>query len=130
MTKWKLILRSLFYYRKSHLGIVLGTMLSTAILVGALVIGDSVRYSLRQIVFARLGSTQFALATEDRLFRSKMANELSAKLKTTVAPLLQTKGIVITEGGRKRLNKVQVLGVDDSYVTKDNLSKTFIENFR
>ncbi len=115
MTKWKLILRSLYYYRNSHLGAALGTMLSTAILVGALVIGDSVRYSLKQIVFARLGSTQFALAADDRLFRSKMADELSAELQTTAAPVLQTKGIAILEGGRKRLNKVQVMGVDSRF---------------
>jgi len=115
MSRWQLLLRSLKYYRKSHLWVILGTMLSAAILVGALTIGDSVRYSLRQIVFDRLGSTEFALSSEDRFFESRLADDLSNSLGTTVAPLLQTKGIAIVEGGQRRANSVQVVGVDDRF---------------
>ena len=61
MNFWRLLRRSLTYYRKTHVWVVLGAAVSTAILVGALVIGDSVRLSLRQIVFDRLGDTEFAL---------------------------------------------------------------------
>ncbi len=112
MNFWKLLFRSLAYYRKIHLWVVLGTMISTAILVGALVIGDSVRHSLRQIVFDRLGTTEFALSSEDRFFEARMADDLSNSLGTTVAPLLLTRGIAIAEGGERRVNSIQVLGVD------------------
>ena len=78
-------------YRKTHLWVVLGTMISTTILVGALVIGDSVRHSLRKIVFDRLGITEFALSSGDRFFQVRMAENLAESLNTAVAPLLQTR---------------------------------------
>jgi len=108
----KLVFRSLVHFRRTHRWVVLGTMVSTAILVGAFVIGDSVRYSLRQIVFDRLGSTEFALSSGDRFFRTQLADDLSETLNTNVAPLLQTRGIAIADGGARRINRIQVLGVD------------------
>lgn len=108
----KLVFRSLVHYRRMHRWVVLGTMVSTAILVGAFVIGDSVRYSLRQIVFDRLGKTEFALSSGDRFFRAQLADDLSKTLKTNVAPLLQTRGIAIADGGVRRVNRIQILGVD------------------
>jgi putative ABC transport system permease protein len=115
MNYWKLLSRSLDFYRKSHFWVVLGTMISTAILVGALVIGDSVKFSLQQIVFDRLGNTEFALTSGDRFFRAQIADDLAKILDTTVAPLLQTNGIAIVEGGQRRLNNVQIIGVDDRF---------------
>ncbi len=112
MNPRQFLVRSLIYYRKAHLWVVLGTMISTAILVGALVIGDSVRYSLRKIVSGRLGKTEFALTSADRFFRTQMADDLADVLKTPVVPLLQTKGIAIAGEGQNRVNKIQVLGVD------------------
>ena len=112
MNLWKLLFRSLAFYRKTHLWVVLGTMISTAILVGALVIGDSVRHSLQQIVLDRLGTTEFALSSGDRFFEARMADDLSNSLGTAVAPLLQTKGMAIAEGGQRRVNSIQVVGVD------------------
>ena len=119
MNSWKLLFRSLAYYRNIHLWVVLGTMISTAILVGALVIGDSVRHSLRQIVFDRLGRTEFALSSEDRLFEARMADDLSNSLGTTVTPLLLTRGVAIAKGGERRINSIQVLGVDARPLLKD-----------
>lgn len=112
MNLWRLLFRSLSYYRKTHLWVVLGAVISTAVLVGALVIGDSVRYSLRKIVFERLGATEFALSSEDRFFEARMADDLSNSIGTTVAPLLETRGIAIAEGGQRRVNGIQVIGVD------------------
>jgi putative ABC transport system permease protein len=104
--------RSLLYYRRSHIWIILGAALSTAILVGALVIGDSVRFSLRQIVFDRLGDTEFAMTSGDRFFRVQLAEEVAEELDTQTSPVLIARGIVITEGGRRRVNDIQVVGVD------------------
>ena len=106
------LFRSLFFYRRTHLWVVLGTMISTAILVGALVIGDSVRHSLQKIVFDRLGTTEFALSSGDRFFQARMADNLAVSLNTAVAPLLQTRGIAIADGGQRRVNDIQVVGVD------------------
>jgi putative ABC transport system permease protein len=115
MNYWKLLLRSLGFYGKTHLWVVLGTMISTSILVGALIIGDSVKFSLQQVVFYRLGNTEFALTSGDRFFRTQIADGLSKMIDTTVAPLLQTKGIAIAEGGQRRLNNIQIIGVDNRF---------------
>jgi putative ABC transport system permease protein len=87
-------------------------MAGTAVLVGALTVGDSVRFSLMRIAADRLGTTELALTSGDRFFRVRLADSLSISLGITVAPLLQTKGIAIAEGGSRRLNAIQVVGVD------------------
>ena len=61
MSLFSLILRNLKYYRKPYLAILAGTVISTAVLTGALVVGDSVRYSLGQLTEIRLGKTRFAV---------------------------------------------------------------------
>ena len=45
--------QSLWFHRRSHLGVVLGAAVATTVLVGALVVGDSVRWSLRRMALAR-----------------------------------------------------------------------------
>ncbi|KPK77354.1 MAG: hypothetical protein AMJ79_03490 [Phycisphaerae bacterium SM23_30] len=117
MTFGKLIFQNLRYYWRTHLGVMLGAALSTAILTGALLIGDSVSYSLNRQALARLGETQLALVGQDRFFRSKLAGELADKLQTAVAPVLQLNGLLINRDTEKtaRSNQVQVLGVDKRF---------------
>ncbi len=114
MNLWKLLWRSLAYYRKTHLWVVLGTLISTAILVGALVIGDSVGHSLQQIVFDRLGTTEFALSSEDRFFEARMADDLSKSLGTAVVgnvPSIFVRHDILARIGRQHEEMVFVLGV-------------------
>ncbi|MES2465025.1 MAG: hypothetical protein V4671_31050, partial [Armatimonadota bacterium] len=77
MTVWRLILRSLQFYRRTQASVLLGAILSTAILTGALAVGDSVRYSLRAMALSRLGDVRLALHQPDRFFRAALADELS-----------------------------------------------------
>lgn len=115
MTIWKLLKRSIIHYRSTHLWVVVGVMVSTAIIVGAITIGDSVRYSLKRIVAERLGNTEVVLTSRDNLMRSTVAPQLSAILKTPVAPVLQTRGLAVIQGGKVRLGKIQVYGVDGRF---------------
>jgi hypothetical protein len=69
ITTWKLICRSLTFYARSHAAVALGAAIGSAALIGALVVGDSVRGSLREFALARLGATHLALASNDRFFR-------------------------------------------------------------
>ena len=50
-----LILRSLTWYLRTHLLVLLAAPVSTAVIGGSLIVGDSVRASLRQITLGRLG---------------------------------------------------------------------------
>jgi putative ABC transport system permease protein len=122
MTILTLVLRNLRHYRKPYLAILAGTVISTAVLTGALVVGDSVRYSLVQLTNVRLGKTRYAIQSGDRFFRQKLANELSVQTKSSVAPLLHLEGIAINNEANSRINKVDVIGMDDRFIKFWNTS--------
>ena len=68
MTFSTLIRRSLRFHARAHLGVVLGAAIGSAALIGALIVGDSVRGSLRQRALDRIGKAQYILEGRDRLF--------------------------------------------------------------
>ena len=110
-----LVKKSLLFYWRTNLGVLLAVMTSTAILTGALLVGDSVRHSLRMMMTARLGKTNLALVANNRFFTAGLADELAQKLNTNVAPVLYLRGIVANSDGTKRANKIEVLGLDDRF---------------
>ena len=112
MSLVKLILKSVWYFRKLNLTIILGIALSTAILVGALIIGDSVRYSLQQITVQRLGNTSQVITAGERLFGQQLATELAEKTGAETAALLRANGFGVIDGGDLRINQLAVWGVD------------------
>ena len=109
MTLWTLALRSLRFHARAHLGVLLGATVGAAVLIGALLVGDSVRGSLRDMALARLGKIEAAMATGDRLFRAALATKLNA------APVLALPGTVNSSDGSRRANRVHVLGVDENF---------------
>ena len=115
MTAWTLIRRSLRFHARAHLGVVLGAAIGSAALIGALVVGDSVRGSLEQMAMARLGKIELALPSNDRFFRHRLADDLQAILQQPVAPALQVSGMAVSSDGSARANRVQVLGVEDRF---------------
>lgn len=76
MTFLRLVLRSLQFHATKHLAVILGVMAATAVLTGALVVGDSVRQSLRHLTLDRLGRIDHLLLV-DRFFRAELATELT-----------------------------------------------------
>ncbi|MEW4490794.1 FtsX-like permease family protein [Thalassoglobus sp. JC818] len=70
------LIDSLRYYWRNHLAVLLGVAAATAVIAGALVVGDSVRDSLRQMSLDRLGKIDHAV-TGFRFFREELANRLS-----------------------------------------------------
>ncbi|MEI7597557.1 MAG: ABC transporter permease [Bacteroidota bacterium] len=115
MSRLIYILKSIFYYKKQHLAVLFGVIITTAVLTGALIIGDSVRYSLSQIVESRLGKIQFALLTNDRFVRAKLAKEISEKLEINSAAALLLEGTSSNPENEKRINKTQVIGIDSDF---------------
>jgi hypothetical protein len=64
----QLIKQSLFYYWRTNIAVVLGVAVAVAVLAGALLVGDSVRASLRDLVLQRLGQTS-SVVTATGFFR-------------------------------------------------------------
>ncbi len=115
MTFATLIRRSLRFYWRTHLGVLAGVAVTGAILTGALTVGDSIRFTLKQLALARLGQVEQALTLPEHFCRAKLADDLAAELHTTVAPVLMLRGSATLPDGRARANDVQVLGVDDRF---------------
>ena len=112
MTNAILIYRSLRFHARSHLGALLGAAVGTAVLIGALLVGDSVRGSLRSMALSRLGASEFALVSNDRFIRAGLAEELARATGAQVAPALQVDGTAVASDGSARANHVQVLGIE------------------
>jgi len=117
MSLWRLAKQSLCFYWRTNLGVLLTVVVSTAILTGALLVGDSVRHSLRMMVKARLGETKIALAPQNRFFLAGLANELADELNTSTAPVLFVRGMIADSDDKRRANRIEVLGVDARFFT-------------
>src|SRR5687767_4874683 len=75
MTFWRLISASLRHHFRIHAAVAMGVLVATAVLTGALLVGESMRGSLRHITLDRLGRIEEMLVV-DRFFRSELADEL------------------------------------------------------
>lgn len=125
MTFRTLIRRSLRFHWRSHLGVVLGAAIGSAALIGALVVGDSVKGSLRARSLERLGNIRFVLSGGDRLFTDELAEKLPCDLKDNwridertyaymiggAAAALALPGVAINEDGSARANQVSIFGI-------------------
>jgi len=111
-----LLFRNLIHNRRTNLAVLLGAAVGTAVLGGALLVGDSVRGSLRDLTLDRLGRTDHAVIA-DRFFSDELAQAVEAngkgRLEATQLALLQ--GTVSHAESRMRATKVNVLGVNERF---------------
>lgn len=126
--------RSLLFHAKSHLGVILGATVGTAALVGALLVGDSVRGSLKARAEARLGTVHFALSSGDRYFQSDLAQRIPSATTShwathptgvsdgsvsseNLAPIavFQLRGNAVNQDGSARAHDVQIQSVPESF---------------
>jgi ABC-type antimicrobial peptide transport system permease subunit len=88
---------------------------AVAVLAGALVVGDSVRGSLRDIALGRLGQTDQVLSSMG-FFREELSNDIRTALgATATAPLIVADAFVTLESSGRRASKVVVYGVDERF---------------
>lgn len=116
MNSWRFIQRSLTYHWRTHIGVALGAAVATAALTGALVVGDSVRATLRHIALNRLGDTQHAMAAGDRYFTQQSIARLPADGNDRVIVALDVAGVASVPGSGRRLAGLRVLGVAPDFV--------------
>ena len=138
LTFGTLIRRSLRYHWRAHLGVVLGAAVGSAALIGALVVGDSVKLTLKQQALDRLANASFALRSGDRFFRTDLLERFGAVGSNRVCQaasggvtngeviwgragspvdgriILELSASVSRQDGAARANHVQLLGVSNS----------------
>ena len=114
--------RSLRHYWSTNLAIALGVAAATAVLTGALIVGESMRTSLRDLTLQRLGEIDEMLVS-DGFFRSELAGEIAAtdiykKHYDRIEPaILFPGGTVATEqdDSTSYSGQVSVLGITDQF---------------
>ncbi len=103
------VLQSARHYWRGHLGLLFGTFLASTILTGSLLVGDSVRASLRRVADLRLGKIEGGVIGGDRWFTEDLAR------KSKAVPLILATGSASAANARVRVNGAQVLGVTDDF---------------
>ncbi|MBK9387657.1 MAG: ABC transporter permease [Planctomycetes bacterium] len=111
----RLVLAGAWHHRRTHAGVVLATAIATAVLTGALLVGDAVRETLRARAAERIGGVHLALASGDRFFRASLGAELARELQCPTASALLLDGVANTPDGKRRIGGVRVLGVDREF---------------
>ena len=115
MSLFTLILKSFKHYIKGHLTVALGIAITTAIITGALIVGDSVTYSLLQTTRYRLGNISHVVHTGERYITQAFSDTLSQQPNIQSTPVLKLYGSGIVGGGEHRLEKIQVWGIDRDF---------------
>ena len=124
MTQSQLVLRSLVHHWRTNLAVLFGVLIATSVIGGALVVGDSVRESLRQMTLKRLGKIDYALSGP-RFVREVLIDALSTQSKSgdgksqidldNFSPaIVVLAGLEMKKGGTtRRAGQVNVYGVED-----------------
>ncbi|HSR52391.1 MAG TPA: ABC transporter permease [Acidobacteriota bacterium] len=113
------MLKALIYYWRTNLAVLLGCAVATAVLTGALVVGDSVKASLRSLAVERLGDIDYAVVAP-HLFRQALAQDLASEPQfqegfEKAAPALFLNGTAVHAESDARASGVNVYGIDQSF---------------
>ncbi len=91
MKRVQLLRRSLIFHWRTNLAVVLGVAVGTAVLTGAMLVGDSMRGSLRETALRRIGPFTHAL-TAHRFFGESLADSLDLGRPTDSENLKKSTG--------------------------------------
>src|SRR5271154_3279746 len=95
MSPLRLILLSLRHFWRMNAAVACGVAVGTAVLTGALLVGDSMRGSLRDLVLGGLGNIDEVLVA-DHFFREQLAD--AGLNKPPPAPvILQVASLVVAD---------------------------------
>ncbi|HEY7544611.1 MAG TPA: ABC transporter permease, partial [Blastocatellia bacterium] len=119
MRSLTLIKRNLIHYRRTNLAVILGVSIAVAVLAGALMVGDSVRASLRDIFLSRLGKTDIVI-TGASFFREQLVDDVRSQQSfsdhfSDACPLIVYEGLVAHEKSGRRGAGIAVYGVDERF---------------
>lgn len=118
--------RSLRFFLRSHLALVLGIAAATAVIVGALAVGDSVRGSLRNLVVQRLANIECLLQARV-FFDPSVVTSLAPKQEnSTIVPGIIFPSSTVEkrqDGNVTRASRVQLIALDAQFWAKVVMSE-------
>jgi putative ABC transport system permease protein len=120
MTRFKLLLRTLTHFRLSNLAVIAGAAIASAILTGAMMVGDSVKLSLRDLTLQRLGPIDYAM-TPGRFFNEDLATRIQSHPKfkdnfTQSFPAIYLRGGATSESTNSAAAGLQIAAVGNELV--------------
>ncbi|MCF8357652.1 MAG: FtsX-like permease family protein [Prolixibacteraceae bacterium] len=114
MNSFKLFVSNIKHFFAANFWVALGISISTAVLTGGLIVGDSVKYSLGQAAELRLGNITHALTTGERFVTTDLAHSLNES-GIACSQALKLRGNATANGGQLKLNNVAIWGIDDGF---------------
>ena len=118
-SRFSLLVRNLRYFRAANLAVVAGMAVATAVLTGALMVGDSVRGSLRDLAERRLDFVDHALASPrfvEQAFAARLAGTKEFKERfESIIPGITLRGGAAKGDGKARVAGVQITALADRY---------------
>jgi ABC-type antimicrobial peptide transport system permease subunit len=113
MNAGRLIGRSLRFHARTNAAIVLGVAVGATVLAGALVVGDSMRATLRSLALDRLGAVTHSVSSA-HFFRDELAGEVSTN-GVKAAAVIVLRGGVANAASDAYAGGVQVIGIAERY---------------
>jgi putative ABC transport system permease protein len=140
----RLFLRSLLHYWRTNAAVVAGVATAVAVLAGALLVGQSVRSSLQDLLVERIGATAYVISA-DRYFSEDLLDGLPVAQRVaeesaaadpsplgrdpdrgirqqresggvpTSCPIIAIQGVLVREASGRRAFGVNVYGVDERF---------------
>jgi ABC-type lipoprotein release transport system permease subunit len=119
MSLGRLLLSNLLYHGRGNFAVFCGVVVGSVVLTGALLVGDSLRGSLRDKALRRLGWVEDALVSQ-HFFRTRLASDLlSAMAVKRCHPAILLQATASAQGpgaaGVSKARSVTVLGIDEGF---------------
>jgi len=109
------------HHRRIHFAVALGIAVTTAVLTGALLVGDSMRGSLRDRALSRLGNIDELLVV-DKFFRAELAGEVTKSWGGVACkPAIVLEGSVTQPDSKARAAGIAFFGLTDDWIVDESV---------
>ena len=113
--RFHLIIRSLNFYKRSALFQFLIILLLAAVITGSLLVGNSVKVSLKNSSAERLGNASILISSGTRYFTSDLPKRLVESSGLSCAGILDLQGYCQSLGSQKGAFNIRINGIDDDF---------------